>query len=153
MKFWAENIIDTMENTITEKLFKGFKICKIKSIEPLILQYNNLEISTLFGDTIYIHPLFNKTNINLDKNIILNLQNFTSSTAYNSPEFQAKIEGGIVQFISDFYEFYKNNNAIYILSEGDSVAVYELEGNSFLILQKVIKEIIEQNNGDENNEL
>ena len=143
MKFWAENIIDTMENTITEKLFKGLKICKIKSIEPLILQYNNLEISTLFGDTIYIHPLFNKTNINLDKNIILNLQNFTSSTAYNSPEFQAKIEGGIVQFISDFYEFYKNNNAIYILSEGDSVAVYELEGNSFLILQKVIKEIIE----------
>ena len=53
----------------------------------------------------------------------------------------------------DYYEFYKNNNAIYILSEGDSVAVYELEGNSFLILQKVIKEIIEQNNGDENNEL
>lgn len=143
LKPWAANIYDAFENMLQNNNFKGMKICSVKQINPLILQYENTDIGTSEGDVIYIHPLFNKENIGLDENVLLSLQNFTSSTAYNSPSFQAKLEGSIVDFISDFYEFYKNRNALYILAPNDYVAVWEMQDNTFLILQKVIKDTVE----------
>ena len=139
----AEVVYDAFENMLQNNNFKGMKICSVKQINPLILQYENTDIGTSEGDVIYIHPLFNKENIGLDENVLLSLQNFTSSTAYNSPSFQAKLEGSIVDFISDFYEFYKNRNALYILAPNDYVAVWEMQDNTFLILQKVIKDTVE----------
>ena len=84
------------------------------------------------------------------------LQNFKNSTAYNSPEFQAAIEGSVPDFLKEFYLFYKNWQQTYLLSAGDLIAVYELE-EGYLILQKVISykaaDYEQDNEREENNEL
>lgn len=142
---WALDIINSIEDSAKYKNHKGLKICTVKSINPLILTYNTVDIGTVEGDTIFVHPLMISSLIDLDENAFLKSQNFKSSTAYNSPTFEAIIEGSIVKFINDFYKFYQNWQNIFKLNVGDMVVVYELEGNSFLILQKVIKDFIDKN--------
>lgn len=138
MEGWASDIINSIENAIENKNIYGFKICTVKSISPLIFTYEGVDIGAKEGDTVYVHPLMVGEEIDLEENRLLEIQNFLQSTAYKSPEFQASIEGSIPDFIKDFYNFYKKWQKTYLLNVGDLIAVYELGGNSYLILQKVL---------------
>lgn len=148
MNNWANDVLDTVLTSSDNKNFKGLKICTVKSLNPFIFTYNGVDLGTQEGDTVYIHPLALAPLINEDENLLLEIQNFESSTAYNSPSFTAKITGTIPDFIKNFYLFYKNWCSIYALNVGDSIAVYELFDNSFLVLQKVALDIIQEKEGE-----
>ncbi len=139
MSDWGLEILETIENSIKSKNFKGIKIYKIKSPTPLILTYEEVDIGESYGDKIYVHPLFVSDLISLDENVLSDSQSFVSSSAYNSPQFSAIIEGSIPDFIKKFYQFFKNWQSVFLLKEGDMVAVLELKNNAYLILQKVIE--------------
>ncbi len=104
---------------------------------PLKIKYNGIERGSEFGDTIYVNQLLLDENIELDLSSLDDAQNFTSSTAYNSPSFNAVVSGSQKQFLIDFYNFFKTRQAKYILSIGDIVAVQKLGNNTYIILEKV----------------
>ena len=146
MKYWASNIINSLEDAVDNKNLNGFKVCTVKTIKPLVLTYNGVDIGTTEGDTVFVHPLMVQDLINQETEGLFNIQNFKNSTAYNSPQFQASIEGELPNFIKEFYLFYKKWQGIYLLNVGDLVAVYELGDNNYLILQKVSQYIYDENN-------
>ena len=155
MENWASSILNAFEEDIDKKNYRGFLICTVININPLIFSYNDVALGESLGDKVYVHPLFVSSLINQDEESLLNIQNFKNSTAYNSPEFQATVEGSIPDFLKEFYLFYKNWQQTYLLSIGDLIAVYELE-EGYLILQKVISykasDYTQNNEGEENNE-
>lgn len=144
MKTWAGEILDVFSSYANKLDFRGMKICTVKSTNPFIFAYNNIDIGTKLGDTVYIHPLLTSSLINLDKETIKEKQNFTNTTAYNSPNFIGVIDGTLPVFLIDFYEFYKNWQSIYIINPNDLLAVYELGNNCYLVLCKVAKDILKQ---------
>ena len=146
MKNWAANIINSVEDAVENKNLNGFKVCTVKAIKPLVLTYDGVDIGTTEGDTVFVHPLMVQEPINQEIEGLFNIQNFKNSTAYNSPQFQASIEGELPDFIKEFYLFYKNWQGIYLLNVGDMVAVYELGDNNYLVLQKVSQYIYDENN-------
>lgn len=154
MNGWASEILDVIDTSYDNKNIKGLIICTVKTVNPLILTYQGVDIGTKEGDKIYIHPLFTLPVINQDENTLVESQNFTSSTAYNSPEFSAVVQGTIPDFIKEFYLFYKNWCSLFVLNAGDMVAVWELKANNYLVLQKIsIDKIQTEEKGEENNEL
>lgn len=142
MADWAAQIVNSIESAIKNKNFKGHKICTITNTNPLIFEYEGTEIGTTKGDTVYVHPLMTFELIKQDENKLYEVQNFKNSTAYNSPQFQAAIEGSLPEFIKEFYLFYKNWQNTYLLNIGDLIAVLELKDNTYLILQKIVVDTI-----------
>ena len=152
MKQWAGSILKTVEATIANKNYMGLKICRVKSISPLVFTYNGVDLGTVQGDLVYIHPLMVSAPIDLDLEELLNSQDFINSTAYNSPQFQAVIKGSVPDFIKEFYKFYKNWQSIYLLKEGDLIAVYEIAERVYIVLQKVSVDIVEENSEESEDE-
>lgn len=149
MQNWAGEILDTFGEYSDKLNFKGVKICTVKSINPFIFVYENIEIGTKLEDKIYIHPLLTSSLIQLDKETIKEEQNFVNTTAYNSPQFTGAIEGSLPDFLTAFYEFYKNWQSVYILNPNDLIAVYELGNNCYLVLCKVAIDILKEMEGED----
>ena len=149
---WAADILDGIEYAIDRKNYKGIKIFTVKSLQPLIFAYEGVDGGTIEGDLIYINPLLTHPLIDIDEKTLLELQTFNSSTAYNSPTFQATIEGSVINYIKDFYSFYQNWQSVYRLNVGDLVVAYEIKDNSFLILQKVHKDFIQEETKEDKGE-
>jgi len=137
MQPFLSDIIDILNETFDNNNFKGFKICTVKTTNPFVFLYEDIEIGASLGDTVYVHPLTISSLISLDEAKLSEIQNFKSSTAYNSPNFEAAVEGSIPDFIKEFYLFYKNWQQNYILNPGDLISVYELKENSFLVIGKI----------------
>ena len=127
---------------------KGF----LAVISPLIFTYNGVDLGTTKGDLVYVHPLMIGKPINLKVSDLSKSQDFISSTAYKSPEFKAIIQGSLPDFIEDFYNFYKDWQAVYLLKAGDLIAVYEIAERTYVILQKVTVDVAQEENSNESEE-
>lgn len=121
-------------------------LCQIKSIAPFVFDYKGIEISLANGDNIYCDPLMLQANINLDLASMDNPQNVQSMSpqawiADNSPnaDYTAVISGTQKQFLTDFYNFFKTWQGTYILAVGDYVTVQKLGFNTYLVIRKVTK--------------
>lgn len=121
-------------------------LCQVKSINPFVFDYRGIEISLANGDNIYVDPLLLQANINLDlasMDSAQNLQNMSPQPwiANNSPNanFTAEISGTQKQFLTDFYNFFKNWQGTYILTVGDYVTVQKLGFNTYLVIRKVVE--------------
>lgn len=121
-------------------------LCQVKNIDPFVFDYKGIEISIANGDNIYIDPLMLQANINLDLASMDSAQNIASMSpapwiANNSPnsDYTAEISGTQKQFLTDFYNFFKNWQAVYILAVGDYVTVQRLGFNSYLVIRKVVE--------------
>lgn len=155
MNNWAGDILNTIEDAIKAKNYRGLKICTVKTVQPLVFTCEGIEIGTSKGDSVYVHPLFVSPLIAQDEALLGDSQMFKSTTAYNSPEFEGIMEGSIPDFLKEFYLFYKNWQSVYLLNEGDLIAVFEFGDADYLILQKLakdeLKEEIETDKKEENN--
>jgi hypothetical protein len=111
----------------------------IKSLEPLIVQYQGLELSTVNGDTIYINNLLLDENIELDLASMDEPQNINPALwkADNTPTGTVEISGTQKQFVTDLYNWIKAVHNRFILHVGDYVAVQKLGKNTYLVLQKL----------------
>ena len=111
----------------------------IKSLEPLTVQYQGLELSTVNGDTIYINNLLLDENIELDLASMDEPQNITPALwkADNTPTGTVEISGTQKQFVTDLYNWIKAVHNRYIIHIGDYVAVQRLGNNTYLILEKL----------------
>lgn len=97
----------------------------IKSLEPLIVQYQGLELSTVNGDTLYIN------NLLLDAPI-----EFTPAEAITCSH--GTITENHTNIINDELEAWiMAIHKRFILSIGDYVAVQRLGNNTYLILEKL----------------
>lgn len=134
----AEKIIKLMREQGAVFNSPSVEIAEVTSISPFKIKLNDVELTSDF-DIFYLNNLTLDNNINLNLSSLGNSQSFTDSTAYNSPSFSAKISGSIPQFITDFYNFFKNYHNRYILHIGDLVGVQRLGNNAYIILQKVQK--------------
>lgn len=111
----------------------------IKSLEPLTVQYQGLELSTVNGDTIYINNLLLDENIELDLASMDEPQNINPALwkADNTPTGTVEISGTQKQFVTDLYNWIKAVHNRYIIHIGDYVAVQRLGNNTYLILEKL----------------
>ena len=121
-------------------------LCQVKSINPFVFDYRGIEVSLANGDNIYADPLLLQANISLDLASMDSAQNLQSMSpqpwiANNSPNanFTAEISGTQKQFLTDFYNFFKVWQGTYILNVGDYVTVQKLGFNTYLVIRKVIK--------------
>ena len=111
----------------------------VKTMKPFSINYNGLELSYANGDTIFVNHLMLDDNINLDVSSMDSVQNFSDSTAYQSPSFIAKVSGTQKQFITDFYTWSKSVHDRFILHIGDYIAVQKLGNNTYIVLDKLQK--------------
>ena len=113
----------------------------IKTLNPLSIQYQGIELSYENGDTIYINHLMLDENINLDVASMDSPQNIDPALwkADNTPTPTVSISGTQKQFVTDFYNWTKAVHDRFILHIGDYVAVQKLGNNTYLVLEKVQK--------------
>ena len=113
----------------------------IKTLNPLSIQYQGIELSYENGDTIYINHLMLDENINLDVDSMDSPQNIDPALwkADNTPTPTVSISGTQKQFVIDFYNWTKAVHDRFILHIGDYVAVQKLGNNTYLVLEKVQK--------------
>ena len=113
----------------------------IKTLNPLSIQYQGIELSYENGDTIYINHLMLDENINLDVASMDSPQNIDPALwkADNAPTPTVSISGTQKQFVTDFYNWTKAVHNRFILHIGDYVAVQKLGYNTYLVLEKVQK--------------
>lgn len=113
----------------------------IKTLNPLSIQYQGIELSYENGDTIYINHLMLDENINLDVASMDSPQNIDPALwkADNTPSPTVSISGTQKQFVTDFYNWTKAVHDRFILHIGDYVAVQKLGYNTYLVLEKVQK--------------
>jgi hypothetical protein len=111
----------------------------VESLKPFSIKYNGVILSYANGDTIFVNHLMLDDNIDLDVSSMDSAQNFTSSTAYQSPSFTAKVSGTQKQFITDFYTWGKSVHNRFILHIGDYIAVQKLGNNTYIVLDKLQK--------------
>lgn len=113
----------------------------IKTLNPLSIQYQGIELSYENGDTIYINHLMLDENINLDVASMDSPQNIDPALwkADNTPSPTVSISGTQKQFVTDFYNWTKAVHDRFILHIGDYVAVQKLGNNTYLVLEKVQK--------------
>lgn len=125
------------------KIAKSYKnpvqVGQIKSLEPLTLQFQGIEISTTYGDTIYINNLLLDANIELDLPSMDEPQNINPALwkADNTPTGTVEISGTQKQFLTDLYNWIKATHNRYILHIGDYVALQKLGNNTYLVLEKL----------------
>lgn len=113
----------------------------IKTLNPLSIQYQGIELSYENGDTIYVNHLMLDENINLDVASMDSPQNIDPALwkADNTPSPTVSISGTQKQFVTDFYNWTKAVHDRFILHIGDYVAVQKLGNNTYLVLEKVQK--------------
>lgn len=111
----------------------------VTSKSPLSISFNGLDIGTQYGDTIYINHLLLDDNIELDLASMDEPQTINPALwqADNSPTSSVEISGTQKQFLTDFYNYFKQWQKRYIIEIGDFVAVQKLGYNTYIILQKV----------------
>lgn len=133
-KFWKE-----VKNKAKGQNPSPVQIGTVTSKAPLLISFNGLEIGTQYGDTIYINHLLLDENINLDLASMDEPQNINPALwkADNTPTSTVKISGTQKQFLTDFYNYFKQWQNRYIINIGDLVAVQKLGYNTYIILQKV----------------
>ena len=129
-------------NTV-RKVAKSYKnpvqVGQIKSLEPLTVQFQGLELSPVNGDTIYINNLILDENIELDLASMDEPQNINPPLwkADNTPTGTVEISGTQKQFLTDLYNWIKAVHNRFILHIGDYVALQKLGNNTYLVLQKL----------------
>lgn len=135
-KFW--NTVKQQSKLMNQN---PVQVGSVKTLNPLSIQFQGIELSYENGDTIYINHLLLDENINLDVSSMDNPQNIDPALwqADNSPTPTVSISGTQKQFLTDFYNWTKAVHDRYILHIGDYVAVQKLGNNSYLILEKVQK--------------
>ena len=111
----------------------------VESLQPFSINYNGISLSVANGDTIFVNNLMLDDNINLDVSSMDSAQNFSNSTAYQSPSFTAKVSGTQKQFLTDFYTWSKSVHDRFILHIGDYIAVQKLGNNTYIVLDKLQK--------------
>lgn len=131
-KFWND-VREQAKATNPNPVMVG----EVISLTPFIVNYQGVEIGTSYGDTVFISNLLLDENINFDLSSMDSAQNFSSSTAYQSPNFTAVVSGTQKQFLTDLYNWVKTVHKRYILAVGDSVAIQGLGNNTYIVLYKV----------------
>ena len=97
----------------------------IKSLEPLTVQYQGLELSTVNGDTLYINNLLLDAPIEITPAEAITCSHGTI-TENHTNIINDELEAWIMAIHKRF-----------ILSIGDYVAVQRLGNNTYLILEKL----------------
>lgn len=133
-KFW-QDVDERAKKTNPNPVSVGV----VKSLKPFSINYNGLELSYANGDTIFVNHLMLDDNINLDVSSMDSKQNFSNSTAYQSPSFTAEVSGTQKQFVTDFYTWSKSVHDRFILHIGDYIAVQKLGNNTYIVLDKLQK--------------
>jgi hypothetical protein len=135
-KFW--NTVKQQSKSMNQS---PVQVGTVKTLNPLSIQFQGIELSYSNGDTIYINHLMLDENINLDVASMDSLQNIDPALwkADNSPTPTVSISGTQKQFLTDFYTWTKAVHDRYILHIGDYVAVQKLGNNTYLVLEKVQK--------------
>lgn len=131
-EFW-NNVSKKAKSTNQNPVMVG----EIVGLKPLKIEYQGVVISQMYGDTIFLNNLLLDENIELDVSSMDKTQNFSNSTAYQSPSFTAEITGTQKKFLTDLYQWIKASHNRYILTTGDLVAVQSLGNNTYIILNKV----------------
>ena len=133
-KFWKD--VDKRAKNINSP---AVSVGVVESLKPFSINYNGVILSYANGDTIFVNNLMLDDNINLDVSSMDDAQSFTSSTAYQSPSFTAKVSGTQKQFVTDFYTWSKSVHDRFILHIGDYIAVQKLGNNTYIVLDKLQK--------------
>lgn len=133
-KFWKD--VDKRAKNINSP---AVSVGVVKTLKPFSINYNGVILSYANGDTIFVNHLMLDDNINLDVSSMDDAQSFTSSTAYQSPSFTAKVSGTQKQFVTDFYTWSKSVHNRFILQIGDYIAVQKLGNNTYIVLDKLQK--------------
>lgn len=133
-KFWKE-----VDRRAKNANFAPVSVGEVKSLKPFSIFYNGLELSYANGDTIFVNHLMLDDNINLDLSSMDSAQNFSNTTAYQSPSFTGEVSGTQKQFVTDFYMWSKSVHDRFILHIGDYVAVQKLGNNTYIVLDKLQK--------------
>lgn len=131
-KFW-QDVRKVAKSTNQNPVMIG----QIKSLTPFLINFQGVKIGTSYGDSIFINNLLLDENINLNLSSMDSAQNFTNSTAYQTPSFTAKVSGTQKQFLTDFYNWTKSVHNRFILHVDDYVSIQRLGNNTYIILGKV----------------
>lgn len=135
-KFWKE--VGKKAKAITPDMVA---LCQVLSLEPFAFEYRGIDISIQNGDNIFIDPLLLQANIGLDVGSLDSAQNINPALwkADNTPTGTVEISGTQKQFLTDFYNFFKEWQNTYILAVGDYVTVQKLGNNTYLVIRKVVE--------------
>ncbi len=132
-EFWntVRNIAKSYKNPV--------QVGQVINLEPFIIQFQGIELSTVNGDTIFINNLLLDENIELDLTSMDEAQNINPPLwkADNTPTPTVEISGTQKQFVTDLYNWIKSVHNRFILHIGDYVAVQKLGKNTYLILEKL----------------
>lgn len=116
-------------------------LCQVLSLEPFAFEYRGIDISVQNGDNIFIDPLLLQANIGLDVGSLDSAQNINPALwkADNTPTGTVEISGTQKQFLTDFYNFFKEWQNTYIIAVGDYVTVQKLGNNTYIVIRKVVE--------------
>lgn len=101
-------------------------VAQIKSLSPLAIMYNGIEISLENGDNIYLNSLITDEAISFD-----------TATAITCSD--GVITENHTDIINAIAEWLMAVHARYIIGVGDLVAVQKLGNNTYIVLEKVQK--------------
>lgn len=99
----------------------------IKSLSPFSIEYNGLELSAVYGDTIYINHLMLDEVISFTK-----AQKITCSHGTITENHTNLINNEIEAWLVSIHDRF-------ILHIGDYVAVQKLGNNTYIVLEKLQK--------------
>ena len=137
-KFW-----ETVQKQGALRNPEPVQIGKVIQKVPLQVLYKGVTIGKEFGDNIYINNLLLDDNIALDVPSMDEPQNINPALwkADNTPTGTVEISGTQKQFLTDFYKYFQAWHKRYIIDVGDFVSVQKLGNNTYIILQKVQKDV------------
>ena len=121
-KFW--NTVKQQSKSMNQS---PVQVGTVKSLSPLSIQFQGIELSPVNGDTIYINNLLLDEAISFTEAQPITCSN-GSITENHTDIINAELEAWLVAVHNRF-----------ILHIGDYVAVQKLGNNSYLILEKVQK--------------
>lgn len=137
-KFWQ-----TVQKQGALKNPEPVQIGTIVQKVPLQISYKGIMIGKEFGDNIYLNNLLLDDNIALDVASMDEPQTIDPALwkADNTPTGSIAISGTQKQFLTDFYNYFQAWHKRYIIDIGDFVAIQKLGNNTYIILQKVQKDV------------
>ena len=121
-KFW--NTVKQQSKSMNQS---PVQVGTVKSLSPLSIQFQGIELSPINGDTIYINNLLLDEAISFTEAQPITCSN-GSITENHTDIINVELEAWLVAVHNRF-----------ILHIGDYVAVQKLGNNSYLILEKVQK--------------
>lgn len=101
-------------------------IASIKSLSPLAIMYNGIEISLENGDNIYLNSLITDEAVSFDTATAITCSDGTIT------ENHTDIINAITEWLVAVHQRY-------IIGVGDLVAVQKLGNNTYIVLEKVQK--------------